>query len=147
MHIWGRLGKGGWGVDVIGLGTSGKCSLYKSASPLYPSYSLHQTNKYINQHFHTFGHQFLFTVNMRTLRMPVGSSGRHVCGCYIFNADTRERTYLPQVKLDAHTTVLSTASRTVVKQTFINTSTTESINEIRCALLYPYVYLKSFTTS
>jgi hypothetical protein len=58
------------------------------------------------------------------------SSSRHVCGCYIFHPKTHERTYLPQVKLDAHTTIFSTAARTVLTQTFVNRSR-ESLNEIR----------------
>lgn len=54
----------------------------------------------------------------------------HFCGCYIYNSETRRRTYLPQVNLDAHTTILSTASRTVLTQTFVNGSK-DSLDEIR----------------
>ncbi|KAF2642943.1 hypothetical protein P280DRAFT_515387 [Massarina eburnea CBS 473.64] len=59
---------------------------------------------------------------------------RHVCGCYFIDPDQRrssQRIYLPQVKLDAHTTILSTASRTVLKQTFVNTSKEKALDEIR----------------
>lgn len=58
-----------------------------------------------------------------------------VCGCYIYNPKAQTRTYLPQIKLDAHTTILSTASRTVLTQTFVNQSK-ESLDEIRYAV-YP----------
>ncbi|KAF2679405.1 VIT-domain-containing protein [Lentithecium fluviatile CBS 122367] len=68
---------------------------------------------------------------MRTKMLPYGSPGRHVCGCYVYNPEGRERTYLPQVKLDAHTTILSTASRTVLKQTFVNSK--DKLDEIRYA--------------
>jgi hypothetical protein len=61
---------------------------------------------------------------------PRYHSSRHVCGCYVYHSETSERTYLPQVKLDAHTTILSTAARTVLTQTFVNRSR-EALNEIR----------------
>ncbi|KAJ5042004.1 von Willebrand factor type A domain-containing protein [Bipolaris maydis] len=54
----------------------------------------------------------------------------HICGCYIYNSEARRRTYLPQVHLDAHTTILSTASRTVLTQTFLNGSE-DALDEIR----------------
>ncbi|KAH6865698.1 von Willebrand domain-containing protein [Alternaria rosae] len=57
---------------------------------------------------------------------------RHVCGCYISHPGTRERTYLPQIKVDAHTTIISTAARTTLTQTFVNQSK-ESLDEIRYA--------------
>lgn len=63
---------------------------------------------------------------------PRYHSSRHVCGCYVYHSETSERTYLPQVKLDAHTTILSTAARTVLTQTFVNRSR-EALNEIRYA--------------
>ncbi|RMZ68798.1 von willebrand domain-containing [Pyrenophora seminiperda CCB06] len=65
-------------------------------------------------------HPEIITISMRNYRNPYGSFSRHGCGCYVYNASTYERTYLPQVKLDSHTPVLSTASRTVVSQTFVN---------------------------
>ena len=55
--------------------------------------------------------------------------GHHMCGCYYLSA-SHERTYLPQVKLDAHTTILSTASRTVLKQSYVNASKLK-LDEIR----------------
>jgi hypothetical protein len=64
---------------------------------------------------------------------PFGSrySSNHVCGCYYLNTAAYERIYLPQVKLDVQTTILSTASRTVLRQTFVNYSTYPSLDEIR----------------
>ncbi|KAJ4293261.1 hypothetical protein N0V90_008543 [Kalmusia sp. IMI 367209] len=58
--------------------------------------------------------------------------GRHICGCYYFTGTSQQRNYLPQVKLEAHTTILSTASRTVVKQRFINASK-EGLEEVKYA--------------
>ena len=57
----------------------------------------------------------------------------HVCGCYYTQAvnGTLKRIYLPQVKLDAHTTILSTASRTILKQTFVNANKEKLIDDIR----------------
>ncbi|KAF2731039.1 hypothetical protein EJ04DRAFT_584404 [Polyplosphaeria fusca] len=59
----------------------------------------------------------------------------HTCGCYFTTPvnGTLKRTYLPQVNLDAHTTVFSTASKTVLKQTFVNTSKTKPLGEVRYA--------------
>ncbi|KAF1828547.1 von Willebrand domain-containing protein [Decorospora gaudefroyi] len=68
----------------------------------------------------------------RTHHIASGSSGHHVCGCYVFNPNVRKRTYLPQVKLDIHTTILSKASRTVLRQTFVN-GLSEPLQEIRYA--------------
>ncbi|KAF2709596.1 hypothetical protein K504DRAFT_432315 [Pleomassaria siparia CBS 279.74] len=57
----------------------------------------------------------------------------HVCGCHYNDVvrGTYQRIYLPQVKLDAHVTVFSTASRTTLKQTFVNTSTNKPLGDIR----------------
>ncbi len=51
------------------------------------------------------------------------------CGCYYLVPDDpvrhrylEPRNYIPQLSLAAHTTVLSTASRTVLSQTFLNTA-------------------------
>ncbi|KAF2109629.1 von Willebrand factor type A domain-containing protein [Lophiotrema nucula] len=59
----------------------------------------------------------------------------HVCGCYYTTEvdNNLVRTYLPQVRLDAHTTILSTASKTVLKQTFTNTSKNKPLGEVRYA--------------
>ncbi|PVI04893.1 hypothetical protein DM02DRAFT_585513 [Periconia macrospinosa] len=53
-----------------------------------------------------------------------------ICGCYYVDAEyPRTRVYLPQIKVDGHTTIQSLASRTVLKQYFHNTS--PDIDEIR----------------
>ncbi|RAR05476.1 von willebrand domain-containing protein [Stemphylium lycopersici] len=56
----------------------------------------------------------------------------NICGCYTYNSESRKRTYLPQVKLDIHTRILSTASRTVLSQSFANLSR-NPLEEIRYA--------------
>lgn len=68
-------------------------------------------------------------VDCKLFAYPPHTMPYHVCGCYFFHPTQRTRQYLPQVKLEAHTTVLSTASRTVLKQNFINPSE-EEIEEI-----------------
>ena len=51
--------------------------------------------------------------------------------CYDRNATQVDtRTYLPQVKLEAHVTVLATASKTVFKQSFLNLSKDKSLDEV-----------------
>ncbi|PVH92223.1 hypothetical protein DM02DRAFT_295867 [Periconia macrospinosa] len=62
----------------------------------------------------------------------VNSPHTHVCGCYVFDTSHMRRTYLPQVKIDVHTTIVATAARTVLKQTFVNSSKT-ALDEIRYA--------------
>ena len=71
-----------------------------------------------------------------------------MCGCYYmpsvgtFNA----RKYLPQVDLNAHTTVISSSSRTVLSQTFINPSAATTIKECRYVFpLYDGVSVVGFT--
>lgn len=67
--------------------------------------------------------------------MMQANIGRHLCGCYIFNSETCKRSYLPQVNMDAHTTILSMASRTVLTQTFFNGSE-NALDEIRYFVYY-----------
>ncbi|PVI00686.1 hypothetical protein DM02DRAFT_614142 [Periconia macrospinosa] len=57
----------------------------------------------------------------------------HICGCYFHDPTVAQRIYLPQIKVDAHTTIQSLASRTVLKQTFSNPSSDKTIDEIRYA--------------
>jgi hypothetical protein len=65
------------------------------------------------------------------------------CGCYIFVNNTPK--YLPQVEVNAHTTILATTSRTNLTQTFIN-STTNAIDELRYVFpLYDGVSVVAFT--
>ncbi|KAI9878849.1 MAG: hypothetical protein M1830_010321 [Pleopsidium flavum] len=64
----------------------------------------------------------------------------HLCGCYYTVASANRylypsKHYLPQVDLSAHTTILSTTSRTVLTQTFINPSSKEAIKE--CVYTFP----------
>ena len=57
----------------------------------------------------------------------------HICGLY-YNVtfDGRlQKTYLPQVELQAHATILATTSRTVLTQTFVNPSAEKGIREVR----------------
>ncbi|PSN70501.1 hypothetical protein BS50DRAFT_571725 [Corynespora cassiicola Philippines] len=63
---------------------------------------------------------------------PRSSSHDHICGCYFRDGAevSTSRTYLPQVKLDVHATILSTASRTVLTQTFINPLKNKPLGEV-----------------
>ena len=57
----------------------------------------------------------------------------HLCGCfYITSAATShpQKKYLPQVELSSHTTILSTTSRTVLTQTFLNPLENEKLNQV-----------------
>lgn len=71
-----------------------------------------------------------------------------ICGCYsmpIVEA-YNTRKYLPQVEFKAYTTVISTASTTVLSQTFVNPSPTDDIEECRYVFpLYDGVSVVSFT--
>lgn len=71
----------------------------------------------------------------------------HICGCYYTDTVNNElqRMYLPQVKLDAHTTVFSIASKTVLKQTFVNTSKNKPLGEVRCVASLPLIGLQGCT--
>ncbi|KAJ5480012.1 von Willebrand factortype A [Penicillium desertorum] len=52
-------------------------------------------------------------------------------GCfYRLAANAPALKYLPQVGLDAHATILASNSRTVITQTFVNPSSTETISEV-----------------
>ncbi|KUJ09677.1 uncharacterized protein LY89DRAFT_627904 [Mollisia scopiformis] len=64
----------------------------------------------------------------------------YLCGCYyhIVSTDyyTRyQRHYLPLLDSEVHSTILSTSSRTVLKQTFTNPSSTDNIKE--CIYTFP----------
>lgn len=60
-----------------------------------------------------------------------------LCGCYYtaWSQAQSSRKYLPQVDVAAHTTILSTASKTVLSQTFVNSSSTLEIDE--CNYVFP----------
>lgn len=60
-----------------------------------------------------------------------------VCGCYytVWSQAHSVKQYLPQVDTSAHTNILSTASRTVLSQTFVNPSPTLEVPE--CRYVFP----------
>ncbi|CAO1604662.1 hypothetical protein XANCAGTX0491_008205 [Xanthoria calcicola] len=67
----------------------------------------------------------------------------HCCGCsYTVN---HVKHYLPQVQLDAHTTILSNTSRTTLKQTFSNPSSDPIKQCIYTFPLYDGVSVVAFT--
>ncbi|KAM0410467.1 hypothetical protein ACHAPD_010272 [Fusarium lateritium] len=66
-----------------------------------------------------------------------------LCGCYVFIDNNLK--YLPQVQVDAHTTILATTSRTNLTQTFVN-PTSNTIQELRYVFpLYDGVSVVAFT--
>ncbi|KAF2683098.1 hypothetical protein K458DRAFT_369278 [Lentithecium fluviatile CBS 122367] len=72
----------------------------------------------------------------------------HVCGLYYCfpSCGHLERVYLPRVELQAHATILATASRTVLNQTFVNPSSTKGIKEVKYTFpLYDGVSVVGFT--
>jgi hypothetical protein len=72
----------------------------------------------------------------------------HVCGIYYVTSrfGGSRKIYLPQVDVSAHATILATTSRTVLTQTFANTSTEEGIREARYVFpLYDGVSVVGFT--
>ena len=71
-----------------------------------------------------------------------------MCGCYYVPSAEAYHTkkYLPQIDLKAHATVLSTASRTVLSQTFVNPSSTIDVKECKYVFpLYDGVSVVGFT--
>lgn len=78
--------------------------------------------------------------------------GRHaepICGLYYITPSSGlavRRSYLPQVHLTAHTTIVSTTSRTVLTQTFVNPQHDHTIPELRYTFpLYNGVSVVGFT--
>ena len=70
-----------------------------------------------------------------------------LCGCW-FPVPTKwggaQREYLPQVQLESHTTILSTTSRTTLKQVFVNTQK-EKLDEVQYTFpLYDAVSVVGF---
>lgn len=60
-----------------------------------------------------------------------------LCGCH-YTVWPQERSvskYLPRVDASAHTTILSTASKTVLSQTFVNPSSTLEV--LGCKYVFP----------
>ena len=72
----------------------------------------------------------------------------YICGLYynVARFGGMERAYLPQVEVNVHANILATTSRTVLKQTFVNPSTTRGIREVRYAFpLYDGVSVVGFS--
>jgi hypothetical protein len=74
----------------------------------------------------------------------------YVCGLYYTHPNIYqhqlEKTYLPQVELQAHTSILSTTSRTTLAQTFVNPSETKGIKKVTYTFpLYDGVSVVGFT--
>ncbi|KAJ8104977.1 hypothetical protein OPT61_g10460 [Boeremia exigua] len=71
-----------------------------------------------------------------------------ICGLY-YTATVLggpHKTYLPQVEVKVHASILSTTSRTVLQQTFVNPSSTKGIREVRYAFpLYEGVSVVGFS--
>ncbi|KAI1672081.1 hypothetical protein L13192_02940 [Pyrenophora tritici-repentis] len=62
------------------------------------------------------------------------------------NGWRQEKNFLPQVQMEAHATILTTTSRTVLTQTFVNPSTEKGIRECRYMFpLYNGVSVVGFT--
>lgn len=73
---------------------------------------------------------------------------QYVCGLHytVPYPGRLEKLYLPQVELQAHSTILATTSRTTLTQTFINPSTTKGIKEVKYTFpLYDGVSVVGFT--
>jgi hypothetical protein len=76
------------------------------------------------------------------------SDHSRICGIYYITSrfGGSRKIYLPQVDVSAHATILATTSRTVLTQTFANTSTEEGIREARYVFpLYDGVSVVGFT--
>ena len=73
--------------------------------------------------------------------------GDHVCGLHYTIGPTLERRYLPQVKLDSHTTINPVCFTTTLTQTFQNTNS-EALSQVRYTFpLYDGVAVCSYTIS
>lgn len=71
-----------------------------------------------------------------------------LCGCYyvVWSQAHSIRKYLPQVDVSAHATILSTASKTVLTQTYVNPSSTWEVPECKYVFpLYDGVSVVGFT--
>ncbi|KFA46803.1 hypothetical protein S40293_05574 [Stachybotrys chartarum IBT 40293] len=69
---------------------------------------------------------------------------RPYCGCYVIIHEHEQ--FLPQVRLNAHTTILSSSSRTTLTQTFANPNADSPLKSVRYAFpLYDGVSVVSFT--
>jgi hypothetical protein len=81
--------------------------------------------------------------------MSYHRQGGHICGLYYndpFSGWHLHKNYLPQVELEAHATILSTTSRIVLTQTFVNPSNGKGIKECRYTFpLFDGVSVVGFT--
>ncbi|KAF3042782.1 hypothetical protein E8E11_003275 [Didymella keratinophila] len=71
----------------------------------------------------------------------------HLCGLYynVPHLGRLQKSYLPRVEVNVHTSILATTSRTKLQQTFQNPSTTRGIREVRYAFpLYDGVSVVGF---
>ncbi|KAJ4356906.1 hypothetical protein N0V95_002920, partial [Ascochyta clinopodiicola] len=73
---------------------------------------------------------------------------QHVCGLYYnipYNGGMQQA-YLPQVEVKVHASILATTSRTILRQTFANPSTTRGIRKVRYTFpLYDGVSVVGFS--
>ncbi|KAH7136703.1 von Willebrand factor type A domain-containing protein [Dactylonectria estremocensis] len=66
------------------------------------------------------------------------------CGCFVIVESVRK--YLPQVKVNAHTTILDTTSRTTLTQTFVNPNKDNALDQIKYVFpIYDGVSVVGFT--
>jgi hypothetical protein len=64
----------------------------------------------------------------------MAGSYRSLCGCFYISSTSDsypQKKYLPQVDLSSRTTILSTTSRTVLTQTFLNPSKSEKLDQVQ----------------
>ncbi|CAM1501520.1 Fc.00g035040.m01.CDS01 [Cosmosporella sp. VM-42] len=67
-----------------------------------------------------------------------------MCGCFIIFESVRK--YIPQVQVNAHTTILASTSRTTLTQTFTNPYQDKALSELRYVFpLYDGVSVVAFT--
>ncbi|KAF2020261.1 VIT-domain-containing protein [Aaosphaeria arxii CBS 175.79] len=70
---------------------------------------------------------------------------QHPSGLY-FLSESTSKVYVPQIDVNVHSTIISTTSRTVLTQTYINPSDTKGIRELRYIFpLYDGVSVVGFT--
>ncbi|KAL6410740.1 hypothetical protein AUP68_07172 [Ilyonectria robusta] len=76
-------------------------------------------------------------------RAPLSSSGIPLCGCYIIVDSARK--HLPQLKVNVHTTIFDTTTRTTLTQTFVNPSKDDGLDEVNYVFpLYDGVSIVGF---
>ncbi|UNI22233.1 hypothetical protein JDV02_008140 [Purpureocillium takamizusanense] len=63
------------------------------------------------------------------MRRPDYYAKLPLCGCFVVVQSHRK--WLPLINLDAHSTIVSSTSRTVLKQTFTNPNSKSALNEVR----------------